>query len=101
MLIKTENKTIFKNQGTIFDKTFFFFYYFNYIKPELKINLLKKEIFKNIPKIIIDNKDLYIYMRSGDIFEKKRPLYYYAQPPLCFYKKIIQNYKFKNNYISK
>lgn len=35
-------------------------------------------------------------MRSGDIFENKRPLYYYAQPPLCFYKKIIQNYKFKN-----
>lgn len=65
------------------------------VKPELRINYIKDEIHKNLPKIKINQEDLYIFIRSGDIFENcNNP--YFSQPPLCFYLKIIENFKFKN-----
>lgn len=96
MKIKLIDKKVYKTSGLINDKTLYFFSYINYIKPELKINLLKKEIFRNLPKITINTNDLYIYIRSDDIFISKNPHKDYAQPPLCFYQKIIINNKFKN-----
>ena len=51
----------------------------------------------NIPKITSNKNDLYIYIRSGDIFIKPSP--YYTQPPLCFYEKIIINENFNKIYI--
>ena len=70
------------------------------IRPEIRINKLKNEIFKNLPKIHIDTNDLYIHIRGGDIFNcKKCKDKNYSQPPLCFYQKIITNFKFKNIYI--
>lgn len=96
MIIKIKNKKFYQNKELIIDKSHIFYYYINYIKPELKNNLLNKEVLKNIPKIIINNNDLYIYIRSGDIFENKIPHNDYSQPPFCFYQKIIKNYKFKN-----
>ena len=98
MVIENGDEIKYKNRGLIIDNSSNFYYYINYIKPEFRINLLKKEIFKNLPEIKINEKDLYIYIRSGDIFFKNIHKDY-AQPPLCFYKKILKNYKFNNIYI--
>lgn len=98
MLIMVGEESDFNNSGIIIDKTSNFFYYINYVKPELRINLLKKEIFKNLPMIIIDKRDLVIYIRSGDIFQSK-PNKYYSPPPLCFYQTILKYFQFNNIYI--
>jgi hypothetical protein len=74
------------------------FYYFYKIKPKIRINLLRNEIIKNLPKTNVSNKDLFIHMRSGDIFAKKVHENY-AQPPLCFYISIIKNFQFNKIYL--
>ena len=74
------------------------FYYLAVVKPEIRINLFKEEVKRNLPTINTDRNDLYIHIRSGDIF-KRRPNTVYAQPPLCFYQKILNNFFFKNIYI--
>lgn len=63
-----------------------------------RLSILRKEILKNIPKFISSENDLYINIRSGDIFVKKIAKFY-AQPPLCFYKRIINENNFQNIYI--
>lgn len=81
------------NTSTLIDKSFFFFYF----KGEYRINLLKAEIMNNLPKIETYPNDLYIYIRSGylgSLYNK-----FYFQPPLCFYKSIIDNIKFRNIYL--
>ena len=72
------------------------FYYLTVVKPEIRISLFKDEVKRNLPSI--NTNDLYIHIRSGDIF-KRRPNTVYAQPPLCFYQKILNNFFFKNIYI--
>ena len=74
------------------------FYYLTVVKPEIRVNLFKDEVKRNLPVINTDRNDLYIHIRSGDIF-KRRPNTVYAQPPLCFYQKILNNFFFKNIYI--
>ena len=70
------------------------------IRPEIRINKIKDEIFKNLPVVSIDSDDLYIHIRGGDIFQCKACKdKNYSQPPLCFYQKILNNFKFKNIYI--
>ena len=68
------------------------------IKPEIRITILKNEIKRNLPNIKVDQNDLFIHIRSGNIFNDLI-IAYYAQPPLCFYQKILYNFKFKNIYI--
>ena len=87
----------FINSKTLIDYSDNFFFYLGYIKPELRTDIIKKELLNNIPKIISNRNDLYIYIRSGDIFIK--PNKYYTQPPLCFYETILNNYKFNKIYI--
>ena len=53
---------------------------------------------RNIPKYKANPNDLFIYIRSGDIFIKGINRLY-SQPPLCFYKKIIDNNKYEKIYI--
>lgn len=60
---------------------------------EIKIGLLKSEILKNLPKVTTNKDELYIYIRSGDIFIIPHPRY--VQPPFCYYKKILNDYEFK------
>ena len=36
------------------------------------------------------NNELFVHIRSGDIFKENPPHYLYGQPPLSFYKKIIK-----------
>ena len=69
-----------------------------FVKPQIRIQYLKEEILTNIPKVNADPKELYIHIRSGDIFSPKTNCRY-SQPPLCFYEKIINNNKFKKIYI--
>ena len=74
------------------------FYFQEYIKPQVRLNLVKNEIKKNLPNVEINSNDLYIHIRSGDVFN---PYFSgnYAQPPFCFYQNIINNFKFRNIYI--
>lgn len=60
--------------------------------------LIKREILNNLPKCNSNPNDLYIHIRSGDIFESPRNNSY-SQPPLCFYQKILKTFKFRNAYI--
>ena len=55
---------------------------------------------KNIPKIKISKKNLYIHIRSDDLFKSKKiNLKDHIQPPLCFYLNILKYFKFQNIYI--
>lgn len=99
MVIQTGNDIKYKNSITIIDKSYNFFHYTNIFKPEFSINILKKEILKNLPKININKMDLIIYIRSDDIFKKQSPNKLYSQPPFCFYKKILDYNKFNKIYI--
>ena len=57
-------------------------------------------VLKNLPKIVINPNDLYIYIRGGDIFQhSKSEAYMYFQPPLCFYIKILDKFKFRKVFI--
>ena len=60
----------------IIDKTLNSLFYFNYNNPENEIYILKNEILKNLPKININPKELFIYIKSGDIFINYNSLYY-------------------------
>ena len=72
-------------------------YYFRYKKKtnEMRLSIIREEILNNIPKYKANLEDLYINIRSGDIFlDKIHPDY--SQPPLCFYKKIINESNYTN-----
>ena len=62
------------------------------IKPEIRINIIKNEIKRNLPQLKIDKDDLYMHIRVNNHID-------YAQPPLCFYETILKNFNFKNIYI--
>jgi hypothetical protein len=62
------------------------------IRQEIRIDILKNEIRRNLPQLKIDEDDLYIHIRVNNHVN-------YAQPPLCFYETIINNFNFKNIYI--
>ena len=68
------------------------------IKQKIRLNIIKNEIKRNLPKIFVKKNDLYIHIRCGNIFENElNPSY--SQPPLCFYQKILKNFKFENIFI--
>ena len=69
------------------------------VKPQIRTQYIKDELLRNLPNVKTDPDDLYIHLRGGDIFVRKPTSRKYAQPPLCFYEKIIDNNKFKNIYI--
>ena len=74
-------------------------FYFHYKKNHyMRLSIIRDEVLKNIPIYKANPNDLYINIRSGDIFLKAiNP--HYSQPPLCFYKKIINSNKFNNIFI--
>lgn len=76
----------------------FFFYYYKYIKPGLRLIIIKHEILNNLPKVLTHNDDLFIHIRSGGIFAIPRNNSY-SQPPLCFYEKILNTFKFRKVFI--
>ena len=76
---------------------FFFFYYPSVIKPQIRIHILKNEIRNNLPYVKIEPNDLVIHIRSGNIFRDFH--HFYSQPPLCFYKSILNNFTFNNIFL--
>lgn len=74
-------------------------FYFNYKKNHnMRLSIIRDEVLKNIPIYKANPNDLYIHIRSGNIFLNAiNP--HYGQPPLCFYKKIISNKKFNKIFI--
>lgn len=95
--IKVDNKMKYNKSNSLFFNSDDIFYSFFYIKPHIRINLIRNEIINNLNKVIIDKEDLFIHIRSGDIFiYPHRP---YAQPPLCFYRKILINNNYKKVYL--
>ena len=95
--IKVDKEIKSDNISSLYYNSMNLFFSFFYMKPEIKINLIRDEIFRNLNKINIDKEDLFIHIRSGDIFFYAHTPY--AQPPFCFYRTIINNYKFNNVYL--
>ena len=92
------NQTInFMNKNiVILGLSFLLHYNFRYIKYVNKFNLFKRQLLNNLPKILTNPNDLYIYIRGGDIFNDHQNGYKeYPQPPLCFYTKILKEFKFR------
>ena len=69
------------------------------VNPENRFDVFKEEMLNNIPKAILDKNDLYIHIRNGDVYKHPNLGKYYAQPPLCFYEKVIEFKRFKTVYI--
>jgi len=69
------------------------------VRTKIRIDVIKNEIINNLPKIKTEPHDLYIHIRSGKIFGKSFIHSSYGQPTLCFYEKIINDYKFNKIYI--
>ena len=67
--------------------------------PENRFDVFKNEIINNLPKVSTDINDLYIHIRNGDVYLRPELGRFYAQPPLCFYKKVIEYKKFNNIHI--
>ena len=61
-------------------------YFQTYIKPIIRINLKKKQ----------SSNILHIHIRSGDIFSRNGGHSYYVQPPVQYYKKIIESRNWEN-----
>ena len=79
-----------------------FFYHngFRWFKNINKLNIYRKYILYNLPKVVTLPEDLYIYIRSGDIFMvNKDYIVGYYQPPFCFYAKILDKFKFSKVFI--
>ena len=96
------NITIYPNHffkerySIIFNIGFLYSLNFKEIGNVNRFNIFKKEIFNNLPKIKTNSVDLSIYIRSGDIFNRRNKYTInYAQPPLCFYENILNKFKFR------
>ena len=83
----------------IIDEKKTFFYFSHILLPIKRVNVLRKEIMRNLPNIKVNCNDLFIYIRSGDIFSGPHPHRVYIQPPFCFYRNVLDNYKYKITYI--
>jgi hypothetical protein len=101
--IPINNMTIevgdYRNNSILFfgDSYRLFYSIFNF-RTEIRIHYLRDEIVSNLPKIHTSKDYLYIHIRSGDIFQSIVNKFY-AQPPLCFYKNILENYNFSKIYL--
>ena len=98
ILYKKKNITIEPNQtfnlkennSIIFNVYFFYFNNFRFLRNLNRFYIFKKQLLNNVPKVMTHPDDLYIYIRSGDIFGQfKNAIQNYYQPPLCFYIKIL------------
>ena len=97
-LISKKSINLNKDNIIIFDKKLTYFQ--KVFKPEIRINILKNEIKRYLPTVKINEDDLYIHIRGGDIFDyKAKGNINYAQPPLCLYTKVLTKFKFRNIFI--
>lgn len=75
-----------------------FFFKYTTKRNLVHLYMIREEVLNNIPKYLAAPKDLYIHIRSGDIFINVINRFY-SQPPLCFYRKIINESNYQNYYI--
>ena len=102
---KKTNLTIEPNQSLISMDNYSIFldvhylFFFNYLsfKKTNQLKIFREQLLNNLPKVVVHPNDLYIYIRSGDIFVYGHRDYF--QPPLCFYIKILDIFKFNKVYI--
>ena len=99
LLISANQHENYNNISFIIFNSFAIYYYLFTFKPGIRIHFLRDEILHNIPTIAINPKDLFIHIRSGDIFNPRRTHKNYNQPPLCFYRNIIKYFVFRKIYI--
>lgn len=97
-IIQGDNINCNDNKTLCFYEVSWLIFYPKIVKTQIRIDLIKTEILKNLPPVNIEKNDLYIHIRGGNVF---RPPYvkHYTQPPLCFYEKIIKYNSFKKIYI--
>ena len=98
------NNNFMDNKNTFYEITsldYYFFYTMYNLRLENRYDVFKDEILNNLPKIDISKNDLYIHIRGDDIFKNYNADHApdYAQPPLCFYQKIINEFKFDKIFI--
>jgi len=97
-IIQSSNVDCNDDKVLCFNEISWVIFYPRIIKPQIRVNLIKNAILKNLPDVKIERDSLYIHIRGGDIF--KAPFVsHYGQPPFCFYDKIIKSIQFKNIYI--
>ena len=101
MTIELGDVNDYKNKSNVLiDNTSNIFWYYKFYRPQYIIDIFKNQILLNLPKVIGNANYLQIYIRNRDIFANtSSPLGDYTQPPLCFYKNILNNFKFENIYI--
>jgi hypothetical protein len=88
------------NNSIILDARFFFHNGFRWFKNIYKFSIYKKNVLDNLPKVVTHPNELYIYIRSGDIFiYHEKFISGYFQPPFCFYVEILNKFKFRKVFI--
>ena len=92
--IKNGDINNFEGSCLIIDKTYNLLNLSRFFKTDIKINIIKKEILANLPKVITNKSELYIYIKTEYFFQKSNKLY--IHPPYCFYQNILNNYNFSN-----
>ena len=85
------------NNSIIISLNFLFFNVsFSALGKVNRFDVFRKEILNNLPEMKINYDELYIYIRAGDLFKNlNKSGIYYAQPPLCFYKTILNQFIFR------
>lgn len=92
--------TYMDKNSIILGARFFFHHGFRWFKNINKLIAYKKHLLYNLPKVVTKPNDLYIYIRSGDIFlHHENSIKGYYQPPFCFYVKILDKFKFNKVFI--
>ena len=109
MYYKQNNFTIEPNQtfkyndnySIIINVNYFIFHGLRFFRNINRFNFFREQLLNNIPKVKVHPNSLYISIRSGDIFtlSNKASIKGYFQPPLCFYIKILNKFKFNKVYI--
>ena len=92
-----QNQTFIPNNNSFgLDLFFLFELNFSSLGNVNRFHIFREEILNNLPKIKVHPNDLYIYIRGGDIFKALNVEFRtYGQPPLCFYKNILNKFKFR------
>ena len=89
IFIETKFKKQLNKQNILIDETVNLFYYARVLVPIYEVSIIRKQILENLPNIKVNDNELFIYIRSGDIFFGSHPHSGYIQPPFCFYKTIF------------
>ena len=83
-----------EKKNLLIDKTNNLLNLLSFFKINSKINVIKNEVLTNLPKVIVNKNDLFIFIKSNYYLKKSSDLY--IHPPYCFYQTILNNNNFSN-----